>query len=371
MATGRRPTRFLATVLGGFLAVAPVLAVGTSGTAGASPQPSGLLASPSSLAFAPTTLGTYTGPDAFSLTNGGNATDTVDLFGSGLSASGTGADDYVVTPGPNCAGNGVTTIVLPPASTCTVEVDFYPGALGPRPATITIRGSADPTATTLQVTGSGAIGYYQVDSYGDVAHAGDAAYFGDAGNLNLNKPIVAVTPTGDNGGYWLVASDGGVFAYGDAAFHGSAGGIALNKPIVGMAATTDGGGYWFVASDGGVFSYGDAPFFGSTGNLTLARPVVSMASMPDGSGYWFSAVDGGLFSFGGAPFYGSGVGLGLGPVVDMATNGAPTIQAATDVPSLRRADLAQLLRAGLRPRPKMAASGACPRQPVPEGGTCG
>ena len=144
---------------------------------------------------------------------------------------------------------------------------------------------------------------------------------------------MAATPDGN--GYWLVASDGGIFNYGDAGFFGSAGSLHLNKPIVGMAATPDGGGYWLVASDGGVFSYGDAQFHGSAGAVPLNQPIVAMAAMPDGGGYWFTAADGGLFDYGTAPFLGSGTGLGLGPVVDMATDGAPTLQANADQPALR------------------------------------
>ena len=53
----------------------------------------------------------------------------------------------------------------------------------------------------------------------------------------LNKPIVGIAQTGDDGGYWLAASDGGIFNYGDAGFFGSAGGLKLNKPIVGIAPT--------------------------------------------------------------------------------------------------------------------------------------
>jgi len=61
-----------------------------------------------------------------------------------------------------------------------------------------------------------------------------------------------------------------------------------------------------------------------------------MAAMPDGGGYWFSAADGGLFNYGDAPFYGSGVGIGLGRVVDMASDGGPTVQAFADIPAVRQ-----------------------------------
>jgi hypothetical protein len=443
MATGRTTKRLLTTAMSGLLATASLLVIASTGTAGASPvRPSVLGTVPTGLTFGGTTLGTYTGPDTFVVTNNGGSTDTIDMAGDGLSFSGPGDDDYLVVPESSCPGNGTTTVVLVPSASCSMDVYFYPGALGSRPATITIKGSADTTGTTVQVTGTGAIGYYQVDQFGDVAHAGDAGYYGDASNLQLNKPIVAITPTGndggywlvasdggifsygsadfygsagdialnqpivgmaatrdgrgywlvasdggifsygdapfygsagdialnqpivgmavtpDGGGYWLVASDGGIFSYGDAGFYGSAGDIALNQPIVGMAATPDGRGYWLVASDGGIFSYGDATFYGSAGDVHLDQPIVSMAAMPDGGGYWFSAVDGGLFNYGSAPFYGSGVGLGLGPIVDMATDGGPTLQAANDIPAIRRVDLAQLRRSGHLPLQRMAGDGS-------------
>ncbi len=206
-------------------------------------------------------------------------------------------------------------------------------------------GSAGAIALNKPIVGmaatSDAGGYWLVASDGGIFNYGDASFYGSAGSLPLNKPIVGMAPTPDGGGYWLVASDGGIFNYGDAQFHGSAGSLPLNKPIVGMAPTPDGGGYWLVASDGGVFSYGDAQFYGSTGSIHLAQPIVGMAAMPDGLGYWFSAADGGLFNYGTAPFLGSGVGLGLGQVVGMATDGAPTAQANADLPALRH-----LARAG-------------------------
>ncbi len=380
---------------------------------------------PNILSFGDTTLGTYAGPDTFSLQNDGSSTDTVDLLTDDLSLSGPGANDYVVTPSSDCPGDGVNTVILTAGAACTMNVYFYPGALGDRSATMTIRGSVD-TGWSGDLSGSGTIGYYQVDSSGNVASAGDAGYYGDAGSLPLNKPIVGMAATGDDGGYWLVASDGGIFTYGDANFYGSTGAIHLNKPIVGMAGTPDAGGYWLVASDGGIFSYGDAQFYGSTGAIHLnkpivgmaatpdgqgywlvasdggifsygdaqfygstgsihlnkpivgmagtpdgqgywlvasdggifsygdaqfygstgaihlAQPIVAMAAMPTGGGYWLSAADGGLFNYGDAPFDGSGVGTGLGHVVDMASDGGPTLQAISDIPAIRQAHVSGL-----------------------------
>ncbi|MGH9080266.1 MAG: hypothetical protein ACRDYE_09390, partial [Acidimicrobiales bacterium] len=122
-------------------------------------------------------------------------------------------------------------------------------------------------------------GYWQTASDGGVFTFGSAGFYGSTGGLHLNKPVVGITPTQDQGGYWLVASDGGVFSFGDATFFGSTGGIALNKPIVDMTPTPDGKGYWLTASDGGVFTFGDAKFFGSSGSITLNQPVVGASSV--------------------------------------------------------------------------------------------
>ena len=282
--------------------------------------------------FGNTTLGTSSGPiigDESSTgalviqLNPGLSTDTIDLT-TGVTFTGPGANDYAITPG-NCPGDGVNTVVLPafygeppPPPRCDMYVYFYPGALGDRSATMTIQGSIG-TSVSVNLSGTGTIGYYQVDAHGNVAHAGDAGYYGDAGSAHLNKPIVGMAATGDDGGYWLVASDGGIFNYGDADFYGSTGGIRLNEPIVAMAGTPDAGGYWLVASDGGIFNYGDAGFYGSTGSIHLNKPIVAMAATPDGNGYWLVASDGGIFSYGDAGFYGSTGSIHLNkPIVGMA-----------------------------------------------------
>ncbi len=385
--------------------------------------------STTSLPFVAITLGTYEGPSTFTLTS---TTATTFDISTDISFTGTGADDYVVlADGTACPGlqTDNTTIDFAASgagASCVMDTYFFPGDLGDRSATMSIT-----NGPTISLSGSGTIGYYQVDSSGTVAYAGDAVPYGDIGGAHLNKPIVGIEPTGDNGGYWLVASDGGIFNYGDAAFLGSTGGLhlnqpivgmtrsadgagywlvasdggifaygdaaffgstgsihlnkpivgmaptptgngywlvasdggifaygdanffgstgstALNKPIVGMAPTPTGNGYWLVASDGGIFAYGDANFFGSTGSIHLNKPIVAMAAMPTGNGYWFSAADGGVFNYGDAPFYGSGVGTGLGTVVDMATDGGPTIQAQFGIPALRQAHLRGRGAAGL------------------------
>ncbi len=196
-------------------------------------------------------------------------------------------------------------------------------------------------------------GYWLVASDGGIFSYGDAPFHGSTGAIHLNQPIVGMAATPDGGGYWLVAADGGIFSYGDAQFYGSTGAMHLNQPIVGMASTPDGGGYWLVAADGGVFSYGDAAFHGSTGAIHLNKPIVGTAPMPTGNGYWFTASDGGLFNFGDAPFSGAAASKPIGTVVGMATDGAPTVQAASDQPALRH-----LVPAGARGGWSHVAAGA-------------
>jgi hypothetical protein len=368
--------RFISLLLSTVLFGAISVIAATGAVSGANVVAPRLTATESSLSFGEATLGTYVGPQSFTMTNNSAPTTVTLVF------SGAGADDFAWTfesgcPTPTDASGEIIT--LGQNQPCTVDMYFYPGALGARNATLTLTDNAGPSPS-IALSGTGGIGYYQVSSTGTVAYGGDAGYYGDASNVTLNHPIVGMAQTGDNGGYWLVASDGGIFNYGDAPFYGSTGGTALNKPIVGMAgtfdangpngywlvasdggifsygaaqfygstggmhlnkpivgmaATPDGGGYWLVASDGGIFSYGDAQFYGSAGALPLAQPIVGMAAMPDGAGYWFSAADGGLFNYGDAPFYGSGTGQGLGQVVGMATDGVPTLQAEADIPALR------------------------------------
>jgi hypothetical protein len=350
-----------------------VAVAGTSGTAGAATT---LTVSPASLDFDPLTLGDIAGPQTFTLTNNNSGPDVISTTATTL--TGPGANDYFALPDPTTcpAPDAQGNITLAPAATCTFETFFIPGALGSRPATVHVSDSLD-SGVILSLNGVGTIGYYQVDAMGKVANFGDAGFYGDLSKVVLNKPIVGIAQTGDDGGYWLAASDGGIFNYGDAGFFGSAGAIKLNKPIVGiaptldgkgywlvatdggiftygdaqffgstgsihlnkpivgMAATPDGNGYWLVASDGGIFAFGDAQFFGSTGSIHLNKPIVGMAATPDGGGYWFTAADGGLFNYGTAPFQGASAGTGIGSVVGMASSGAPTLQAFLDFTAQR------------------------------------
>ena len=259
-----------------------------------------LSASASQLNFGETTLGTYDGPLNVTLTNTGTTTDQV----TGYAFS--GDNDFLFDNAQSQCSSA-----LSPGASCALEFDFLPGALGTRTESVTVMDTAS-SGIAISLTGIGSIGYYQVTSQGAVGHAGDAGYYGEI-TAPLNKPIVGIAPTGDDGGYWLVGADGGVFSFGDAGFYGSTGGIRLNKPIVGMTADGSRGahGYWFVASDGGIFSYGSAQFYGSTGAMRLNKPIVGMAATVDGGGYWLVASDGGIFSYGDAHFYGSTGGLTL------------------------------------------------------------
>src|SRR5271170_8397846 len=122
-------------------------------------------------------------------------------------------------------------------------------------------------------------------------------------------------------GYWLVGSDGGIFTYGCAQFYGSTGSMSLQRPVVGIVTTADDGGYWLDASDGGVFSFGDTQFYGSIPGLglhpagsglpnSLSAPIVGMVPSRDDGGYFMVGADGGVFSFGDARFEGSCPGIG-------------------------------------------------------------
>jgi len=160
-------------------------------------------------------------------------------------------------------------------------------------------------------------GYWLVGSDGGIFNFGSAQFHGSTGSLQLQRPVVGITPTADRGGYWLVASDGGIFAFGDAGFHGSIPGSglnpagsgmphSLNAPIVGMVPSTDGGGYFMVASDGGVFAFGDARFEGSCPGIGGCSGA-AVAVVPDasGNGYWVVTSTGAVHPFGDAVNYGA------------------------------------------------------------------
>jgi hypothetical protein len=156
-----------------------------------------------------------------------------------------------------------------------------------------------------------------VGADGGIFTFGSAVFHGSTGSLKLQRPVVGITPTGNDEGYWLAATDGGVFAFGNAGFAGSIPGLglhpagsglahSLNAPIVGMVPSTDGDGYFMVSSDGGVFAFGDARFEGSCPGIGGCAGS-AVAVMPDagGNGYWVVTATGHVYAFGDAPYYGA------------------------------------------------------------------
>jgi hypothetical protein len=172
------------------------------------------------------------------------------------------------------------------------------------------------TSTPAQTTA--VHGYWLVGSDGGIFTFGSAQFYGSTGSLNLQRPVVGVTPTGDRGGYWLVASDGGIFSFGNAGYFGSIPGLGiapagtpgaanrLNAPVVGMVPSSDGGGYFMVASDGGVFAFGDAKFEGSCPGIGgCSGPAVAVMPDASGNGYWLVTATGHVYTFGDASYYGA------------------------------------------------------------------
>jgi hypothetical protein len=173
------------------------------------------------------------------------------------------------------------------------------------------------TTTTTTPTPTSTYGYWLVGSDGGIFTFGSAHFYGSTGSIELQRPVVGVSPTANKAGYWLVASDGGVFAFGNASYHGSIPGAglapagsglphSLNAPIVGMVPFSDGGGYFMVASDGGVFAFGDARFAGSCPGIGgCAGAAVAVVPDASGNGYWLITQTGNVYAFGDAPYYGA------------------------------------------------------------------
>ena len=198
-----------------------------------------------------------------------------------------------------------TTTTVAPTTTTTVA-----------PTTTTTH----PTTTTTVVPSTTATttqhGYWLVGSDGGIFTFGAAHFYGSTGSLELQRPIVGISPTSSRTGYWLVASDGGIFAF-DAGFYGSVPGLgfnpagsglanSLNDPIVGMVPSTTGHGYFMVASDGGVFAFGDAHFAGSCPGIGGCVGA-AVAVVPDatGNGYWIVTKAGNVYAFGDAGYFGA------------------------------------------------------------------
>ena len=259
--------------------------------------------SPPAADYGNVNLGFSSAAKIFTLKNTGSAPLAI----TSITTSG----DYAQTN--NCGA------ALAAGASCNINVTFTPTAVQTRTGTLSVNDNAADSPQTASLTGYGSEGYWMVARDGGIFTFGNLPFYGSEGGRTLNKPIVGMARTPDDGGYWLVASDGGIFTHGDAPFKGSTGSLVLNKPIVGMAATPSGQGYWLVASDGGIFTFGDAPFKGSTGSMVLNKPIVGMAATSSGQGYWLVASDGGIFTFGDAVFKGSTGSMVLNkPIVGMA-----------------------------------------------------
>jgi kumamolisin len=228
--------------------------------------------------------------------------------------------------------------------TLTYGAAGLPNGLSIGAATGLISGSpTNPGTTTVTLTVSdatGAVGhasftwhvaalphgYWLVGSDGGIFTFGQAAFHGSTGNLQLQRPVVGMTPTADHQGYWMVATDGGMFAFGDANYYGSLPGLgynpagsglpkALNAPIVAMVASPDGRGYLLVAQDGGVFAFGDAQYHGSCPGIGGCSGAV-VAVVPDTgeAGYWAVTQTGHVYPFGNAAHLGQPAGTLFAPV---------------------------------------------------------
>ena len=242
-------------------------------------------------------------------------------------ATGTPVPSFAVTSGSLPAGisldattgllSGTPTAAGTSTFTVTASNGTLPDAISPMlTIDVTAGGAPSPPPTPPAPTGNH--GYWLVGSDGGIFSFGSAQFYGSTGSLNLQRPVVGVTPTGDRGGYWLVASDGGIFSFGNAGYFGSIPGLGiapagtpgaanrLNAPVVGMFPSSDGGGYFMVASDGGVFAFGDAKFEGSCPGIGgCSGPAVAVMPDASGNGYWLVTATGHVYTFGDASYYGA------------------------------------------------------------------
>ena len=209
---------------------------------------------------------------------------------------------------PHSAGTVGITVTTPGGTSQLSSADQFTYVAPAPPPTPTPPAPSVPTSTH---------GYWLVGSDGGIFTFGSAQFYGSTGSLALQRPVVGIVPTKDDGGYWLDASDGGVFSFGDTQFYGSIPGLglrpagsglpnSLNAPIVGMVPSNDDGGYFMVASDGGVFAFGDAHFAGSCPGIGGCSGA-AVAVLPDasGNGYWLVTQTGNVYTFGDAPYDGA------------------------------------------------------------------
>ena len=284
---------------------------------GTSTSPAVLSITPTTFDYGSVPLGS-TSSESFTVSNTGSANLTI-------------TKSKPPATGPFVAATQLSEgTTLLPGQSLSETVVFTPTQVGTVADTWIINANDGSGVRTLSFSGTGYIpgsvtegsttpahGYWLVGSDGGIFSFGAAQFHGSTGSLTLQRPVVGVVPTDDDGGYWLDAADGGVFSFGDTSFYGSVPGLginpagsglqhSLNAPIVGMVPSIDDGGYFMVASDGGVFAFGDAHFAGSCPGIGGCAGA-AVAVMPDqsGDGYWVVTSTGNVYGFGGAPYLGA------------------------------------------------------------------
>jgi len=116
-------------------ATAHVAGTGTNGT---------LTADPSSLGFGTVGIGQTSSPQSFTVTNSGTVPTTIGT----ILVSGGEASEFPL------AGGTCAAATLTPAATCTVSVEFRPGGVGLRSASMNVAGSGGATVgVTLEGSG--------------------------------------------------------------------------------------------------------------------------------------------------------------------------------------------------------------------------
>ena len=224
----------------------------------------------------------------------------------GWEIASTGGQDETFT------GSGFNVTMVPKGGSTTTTTTTKPTTTTTKPTTTsTTSAKLPPPHSSPQP----ANGYWLIGSDGGIFSYGLAPFQGSTGSLQLQRPVVGITPTHNNEGYWLAGSDGGVFAF-NAPFVGSIPGLglhpagsglphSLNEPIVGIVPSSNGQGYYMVASDGGVFAF-NSDFAGSCPGIGgCSGAAVAVAPDASGKGYWLVTATGHIYAFGNARFFGA------------------------------------------------------------------
>jgi trimeric autotransporter adhesin len=161
--------------------------------------------SPTSLPFNNLAVGTTSAPQAFTISNNGDAGQ--DLQVASIAKTGTNAGDFTVTDDPS-------PVSIPAGSSVTVHVTFSPSATGARAATLTINNNdATNPAPTISLTGNGAPYPITPASYdfGDVlvGNTTAAQTFTVTNTLFGPWTIYDVTVSGEQAGDFTTSFPGG------------------------------------------------------------------------------------------------------------------------------------------------------------------